>query len=86
MDAERVFVPQTHIPEWAEKTLAKPEAFPIALHEVLLQFYGQWEALHKIPNEKHNRKKQEEAAQELTATAHMLRRMMGESQIRLKNG
>lgn len=50
------------IPEWAEKTLSKPEPFDVAELEALREFYEAWHEYHLIPNDKLHKSKQKEAA------------------------
>lgn len=58
--------------------LDKPSAFDLAEFQILRQFYEAWEALHRIPNDKHRRKQKEEAAQNLVEKAQVLRSMKDE--------
>lgn len=69
------------IPDWAEaelKRTAQPSPFDRARFDTLEKFYKAWEALHAIPPSKLNKRKKEEAAQELVGQAHILRRMYAE--------
>jgi hypothetical protein len=70
--------PGLYVPAWAERELAKKDAFDQARFETLERFYKAWEAFHAIPPDKINRKKKEEAAQAMVDQAHILRRMYAE--------
>lgn len=66
------------VPAWAERELAKKDAFDTVRFQTLEAFYKAWEEFHAISSDKINRKKKEEAAQRMVDQAHILRRMYAE--------
>lgn len=65
-------------PAWAEFVLGSKQdlkAHERAELDMLRAFFSRWEAFHAMPKDKLHRKQQEEAIQELYASAQAIRRL-----------
>lgn len=66
-------------PAWAESVLGPKPTEELTLSEktellMLREFFSFWSELHALPRTKENRRKQEQAAQNMVDAAHTVRR------------